>query len=36
MIDTNLIKSNPKKIFEDLKLKKYDLNIETFESLELS
>jgi len=36
MIDTNLIKSDPKKIFEDLKLKKYDLNIETFESLELS
>jgi len=36
MIDTNLIKSDPKKIFEDLKSKKYDLNIETFESLELS
>jgi seryl-tRNA synthetase len=36
MIDTNLIKSDPKKIFEGLKSKKYDLNIETFESLELS
>jgi seryl-tRNA synthetase len=36
MIDTNLIKSDPKKIFEGLKSKKYDLNIETFEYLELS
>ena len=27
MIDTNLIKSDPKKIFEGLKSKKYDLNI---------
>ncbi len=36
MIDTNFIKSDPHKISAALKSKKYDLNIEAFESLELN
>jgi len=35
MIDTNLIKLNPKQVFESLKSKKYELNLEAFDAFEL-
>jgi len=34
MIDTNLIKADPARVAESLKLKKYELDIKAFESLE--
>jgi len=35
MIDTNLIKLDPKQVFESLKSKKYELNLEAFDAFEL-
>jgi seryl-tRNA synthetase len=35
MIDTNLIKADPKSVVEQLKLRNYDFNITTFEALEV-
>ena len=35
MIDTNLIKADPKSVVEQLKLRHYDFNITTFEALEV-
>ena len=35
MIDTNLIKADPKSVVEQLKLRNYDFNITTFETLEV-
>jgi len=35
MIDTNLIKADPKSVLEQLKLRNYDFNITTFEALEV-
>jgi len=34
MIDTNLLKDNPQRVLKTLKLRNYDFNIESYESLE--